>query len=773
METHEQRVQLSEYFRVLFRGRWIIFLSFLTVVSLTAYLTHNMRPMFEASTTILVDQKSGLERTIFELPGTLNIQTEIANQVEVLKSRTLSEEVIRSLQLSPYKDELEILQDVTPSGEVVTFDAKVQRLRESISVSHLTETDIIELKVVAHSSFEAAFLANAAAEEYYKQSLKFSRGEVSEVRQFLEDQLDDIRYKLAQSEELLKEYKETRKTVALDEETAKLVEQISDFRAFYNEAETELSANLRRLDFLRKKLSDTKSNLVASIQDITNPIFNQFEKQISEKYSMIATLKAKGAPGSDVASKSLEDEIDEIKKRQVEEAKKIAASGAIPLDPFRQNQQLLDRMIEVETEVKSQTARAESWKDIIDDAEYKLDQVPEKSLILARLMRDASLNEKIYLMLNEKYEESRISEAGKTANVRIIDPAKPPKAPFRPNKRLNIVLGIFLGLGLGVAVSFLLEFLDDSIKTAEDIERMGLVLLGTIPVVKMADIAKRMKREGKYYSKEDMDKVESKLITRFSPKSPISEAYRSLRTNIHFANLDRPNKVILVSSSATKEGKSTTAANLAITIAQMGSKTLLLDSDLRRPAIHNFFKMDRSYGLTNFLVGTMSFDEIIKKSDIPNLDIVTCGDIPPNPSEMLASRAMRNFLEEAKKRYDMVILDSPPVIAVTDAAILSTRVDGVIMVVASGFVNRREVQRAITLLRNVNARILGVLLNGLDIKKIYGSYYYYFHYYQYYYYYGGDKKERRKRRVDHSTHRKRHKRGEETPEETPQVKSET
>jgi capsular exopolysaccharide synthesis family protein len=484
---------------------------------------------------------------------------------------------------------------------------------------------------------------------------------------------------------------------------------------------------------------------------------------------MIATLKAKGAPGSEVAIKSLDDEIDEIKKRQVEEAKKIASSGAIPLDPIRTNQQLVDRMIEVETEVKSQTAKAESWKDIIDDAEYKLDQVPGKSLILARLTRDASLNEKIYMMLNEKYEESRISEAGKTANVRIIDPAKPPKAPFRPNKRLNIVLGIFLGLGLGVAVSFLLEFLDDSIKTAEDIERMGLVLLGTIPVVKMADIAKRMKREGKYYSKEDMDKVESKLITRFSPKSPISEAYRSLRTNIHFANLDRPNKVILVSSSATKEGKSTTAANLAITIAQMGSKTLLLDSDLRRPAIHNFFKMDRSYGLTNYLIGTMSFDEVIKKSDIPNLDIVTCGDIPPNPSEMLASRAMRTFLEEAKNRYDMVILDSPPVIAVTDAAILSTRVDGVIMVVASGFVNRREVQRAITLLRNVNARILGVLLNGLDIKKIYGSYYYYFHYYQYYYYYGGDKKERRKRRVDHSTHRRKHKRG----EETPQVKSET
>jgi capsular exopolysaccharide synthesis family protein len=472
---------------------------------------------------------------------------------------------------------------------------------------------------------------------------------------------------------------------------------------------------------------------------------------------LIASLKARGAPGTEVVIKSLEDEIDSIKKRQIEEARKIASSGSIPLDPLRTNQQLVDRMIEVETEIKSLTAKADSWRDIVENAETALETVPEKELVLARLTRDASLNEKIYMMLNEKYEESRISEAGKTANVRIIDLAKPPKAPFKPNKRLNIILGIILGLGLGVAVSFLLEFLDDSIKTAEDIERMGLVLLGTIPVVKMSEIAKKMRREGKFYSKEDMEKVESKLITRFSPKSPISEAYRSMRTNIHFANLDRPNKVILVSSSATKEGKSTTAANLAITIAQMGSKTLLLDSDLRRPSIHNFFKLDRSYGLTNYLIGTMTFDEIVKKSDINNLDIVTCGDIPPNPSEMLASRAMRTFLEEAKNRYDMVILDSPPIIAVTDAAILSTRVDGVIMVVASGFVNRREVQRAITLLRNVNARILGVLLNGLDIKKIYGSYYYYFHYYQYYYYYGSDKKERRKRKGRHSSDKEKEK----------------
>jgi tyrosine-protein kinase Etk/Wzc len=241
--------------------------------------------------------------------------------------------------------------------------------------------------------------------------------------------------------------------------------------------------------------------------------------------------------------------------------------------------------------------------------------------------------------------------------------------------------------------------------------------------------------------------VEAKLITRFSPKSPVSEAYRSLRTNIQFADIDKPKRVLLMTSSASKEGKSTTAVNLAITLAQMGSRVLLVDSDLRRPAVHNFFGMDKTYGLTNLLIGSLSFEDVTKHTEVENLDVITAGDIPPNPSELVSSDAMRKFIAAARERYDHVLLDSPPVIAVTDAAVLATRVDGVILVVSSGYVNKKEVMRAVSLLRNVKANVLGMVLNSLDIKKMFGSYYYYFHYYQYYYYYGSDPKKKGERKT--------------------------
>lgn len=275
---------------------------------------------------------------------------------------------------------------------------------------------------------------------------------------------------------------------------------------------------------------------------------------------------------------------------------------------------------------------------------------------------------------------------------------------------------------------------------------MSLTLLGTIPLVHTEQIIRRLKKQGKQFTDADLHRVEAKMITRFSPKSPVSEAYRSLRTNIQFADIDRPKHVLLMTSTTSKEGKSTTAINLAITLAQAGSRVLLVDSDLRRPSVHNFFSMDKTYGLTNVLIGSLTFDDVIKPTEVDNFDIITAGDIPPNPAELVASKRMRKFIEEARSRYDIVILDSPPVVAVTDAAVLATRVDGTILVVSSGTVNRKEVSRALALLKNVRASILGVVLNGLDIKRIYGSYYYYFHYYQYYYYYGSEKKPKRKKR---------------------------
>jgi len=231
-----------------------------------------------------------------------------------------------------------------------------------------------------------------------------------------------------------------------------------------------------------------------------------------------------------------------------------------------------------------------------------------------------------------------------------------------------------------------------------------------------------------------------KLITHNNPKSPISEAYRMLRTNIQFSSFDKPLKTILVTSTGPSEGKTTTVCNLAVTFAQSGSTTLVIDADLRKPKVHKVFNTPNIRGLTNILVQKDDFQRMVNETAVENLYVLTCGAIHPNPSELLASNAMKSLIEQLRDKYDIILIDSPPVGTVTDAAILSTIVDGTILVAASGVVEIEGLKRSKELLDNVNANIIGVVLNKLD-KTAKGNYYYY-----YYYYYGEDNKTRTKKR---------------------------
>ena len=363
-----------------------------------------------------------------------------------------------------------------------------------------------------------------------------------------------------------------------------------------------------------------------------------------------------------------------------------------------------------------------------------LNALPEKSLKLARLQREATLNNSIYMMLREKYEENKIAEAGQIGSVRIVDRAKPPKYPIRPKKKLNLILGAMIGLGLGLGISFIREYLDTSLKSIEDVERLGFTVLGSIPFIEPEKVNKHL------HSKDrEILKIASRLITHFAPKSPISEAYRSLRTNILYAKVDQPIKTVLVTSSGPGEGKSTSAANLAITFSQMGAKTLLIDTDLRRPVLHAIFALPQTEGLTNYLIGNTHLEDAIKKSRIDNLSVLTSGTLPPNPSELLASMKMDGFIDQVSSQYDMVLFDSPPIIPVTDAAVLAPKLDGTVLVVKSGETERDALLRSRVLFDNVNANVFGVLINGVNINNMHGSYYYY--YYEY-----GDSKDSSKRK---------------------------
>lgn len=325
----------------------------------------------------------------------------------------------------------------------------------------------------------------------------------------------------------------------------------------------------------------------------------------------------------------------------------------------------------------------------------------------------------------KKEEEEPFKAAGlKANNVRIIDAAEVPALPVRPKKLQNIVIAVIIGLIGGIALAFLVEYLDMTIKTTDDIERyVKLPLLGFVPKIERGLTEKQKDR-----------------LVNLLPTSPVSEAYRSIRTAISFSSADeKATKDILVTSAGPQEGKSLTACNLAITLAYGGNAVLLVDADMRKPRIHEVFGQKAEVGLSNYLTGHATFDEIVRKTDIDNLSIVTCGHIPPNPSELLSTKRMKEFVDRARQRYAAVIFDSPPVTVITDAVILSGIIDGTVLVIHSRKALRPAVDRAKQLLAHAKANILGVVLNNLRIDRR--------HYYYSHYYYTDDGRKRKRRKT--------------------------
>jgi tyrosine-protein kinase Etk/Wzc len=391
-------------------------------------------------------------------------------------------------------------------------------------------------------------------------------------------------------------------------------------------------------------------------------------------------------------------------------------------------------------------------RDQIKGLESQAQGYSDKQLEYTGLSRDVEVNRKLYSMLKEKLEEARITEQQKVSDVSIVDPAVSPGAPETADNRIKIIMGAFMGLILGVAFAFIIETFDTSIGTIEDVENViKLPVLGIVPPIEEElspnrNFLKRIKDRFIPYVKSDMDERMVHLFAHYMPQSPITEAFRNIHTNL---KLNSGRKAILVTSSGPREGKSSVACNLALVMAQIGLKTLLVSTDLRRPILEKVFGIKREPGLNEVAMGTMPLDsaiqnitdiilgniglDVIRKTPgIENIWILPAGHLPQNPVEILDSKALYDLISKLKARFDVVIFDTPPVLPVTDASLLAPKVDGVIMVYEIGRTSREGLMRAKVQLEAVNAKILGVVLNHTQAHTEQISAYPYYKKYKYY-----------------------------------------
>lgn len=318
--------------------------------------------------------------------------------------------------------------------------------------------------------------------------------------------------------------------------------------------------------------------------------------------------------------------------------------------------------------------------------------------------------------------ESQLWQAAQLNNVRIMDYAKTPQSPIKPRKKLNAMLGLLVGFMLGGGLAFLLAYLDTSVRTIEDVEKyFSWPVLGIIPRFDHTD--------GELSGKTSRSEIEP-VVSKY-PKSVSAEAYRTLRTNIQLSNLDHPPKTLVVTSAGPLEGKSTTALNLAVALAQRESKVLLVDGDLRKSVIHKALHLDNATGLADLILNHGSLEATVKKFDsVDNLWVLTSGSTPSNPSELLGSGRMKSLVEQVKKEYDYVVFDAPPLMAVSDAAVLASQADGILVVISPGKLRREIALRTKELLDRIGTPVLGCVLNG--VEPSHSNYYYYYHYYHSY-----------------------------------------
>jgi len=370
----------------------------------------------------------------------------------------------------------------------------------------------------------------------------------------------------------------------------------------------------------------------------------------------------------------------------------------------------------------------EAQKESVEQYKTELDSLPLKELQLARLERDKEVANQTYMMLMQRKEEMRLAQAVQTGNVSIADPAVIPLYPYKPRKKVTMLLGAILGLALGITFALFLERLDNTIRTPDDVAQyLGLSVLGVIP---------RLKKRSKI----------PPVIVKKGVREASAEAYRGLRTNI-MAIAGNPIKTITVTSAGPQEGKSITSANLAAALANMEKSVLLVDTDLRRPGLHKIFNVDRHNGLSNVFSGESTLDDVIIKVD--DIDLLTTGSLPSNPSEVIGSKRMKELISKFKEKYDFVIFDSAPALGLSDSLGLASATDGTILVIKTGKATHKILKILKSQLEEVKANILGVVLNDVNIKrdKYYSDYYYY-----YYYYYSpykdeeGEHVERRKKR---------------------------
>ncbi|NQV13944.1 polysaccharide biosynthesis tyrosine autokinase [bacterium] len=755
-QSEESVLSLKDIYFIFRRSVKLIFWSIFIVLFISVVYTLWVQPTFTASALIMIEEQSkGMN--VFDMRFGQDINR-LSYEIEVLKSRSMAESVIMDLWNSEHRNKLHLFgtkryepvgkrkivreiqsfgwgteppiptyTDSIPEG---LFRASVNSFRLNLKVDNSGKTNVLPVSISSVDANEATLLVNTLIYNYQKRDIELHAGEVINLRYFLEEQASKVNKELRHAEEALQEFQESEQIYGLDQNAGLLLKELTSIETEYFKLIAEENIAKERKKYFQNQLTQEEKTLAENLLNSINTRVYALRTEIAATESdMVRNASLYGEEHEMVRSSRAK--IAKLKEQLASQTKDLIARGMAVSDPLRFRQSMVDTVLAFEGTIASIQFRSNEYKKLVTQYNAQLNLLPAKSLNYARLERDRNVLAGTYLLMRQKLEEAKITQASQMGQVRIIDPAIVPARRSKPNSLQNVLLGLILGTGFGIGLTLLREYLDNTVKTVEDIEKVHQHVLGIIPALGENDPSMKKILTSVPWQRE-VQTIKRRIITKEDPKSPVSEAYRSLRTSILYSSPDKPIKSMIISSPGPGEGKTTTTANLAIAFANMGKRTLLVDADLRRPVIHHIFGLEKSPGLTDYLTdSTKDFNSLVSKAEIKNLFICTSGIYPPNPSELLGSKRMSELIETLEQDWDIIILDSPPMVAVTDATIISREIDAMILVVHSGKTDKHSFSRTIASLRSINVPLVGVVLNSVTSKNSYGSYYYYYRNYNY------------------------------------------
>jgi capsular exopolysaccharide synthesis family protein len=629
-------------------------------------------------------------------------------QYKIISSDRVLGAVVRDLGLAADDDFLATKRDATKPP---TIEDATLILAKRVSVDPVRSSRLVYIHVDDTDPRRAKRICDAIAASYIDENLQTALTSTSDAVTWLNSQVDHIKQDLEKDENSLYDFKQRNDlpSTSINEASNMLRVEMQELDTALTRTRTKKQELLARHEELSKVSADDPDKLPASellSSQFLQAMRTQYQDAVRERAVLIAEGKGDNHP---------------LVRRADE---KVIESKAALLGEVRNIQGAVERDLAI-------VAREEGGEGALFEAtRRRAVDLNMKEIEYHRLDRSRDENEKLYGMLLERLKGADLARMMRMNNIRVVDFATEPKLSIRPRWAVNTGIGLMAGLLLGIALAWLREQLDSSLKTPSDLEQdLGIAFLGLLP-----EVSDDEPRSGKRRRRKSSDRPAvtgaMELVVHRHPLSGIAEAARSIRTNIMFMNPDRPYHTMLVTSAAPAEGKTTVACSIAIALAQSGQRVCLVDCDLRRPRIHRIFNRAGDAGVTNVLVGETTIEEVAKPTEVDNLWAIPAGPTPPNPADVLQSERFRKFLGELGERFDRVILDSPPLVAVTDSAIISRLVDGTVFVVRAFKTSKHLSAQGLRTLQDVGAPVVGAVLNAVNLNRQEYSYYYHYYYYK-------------------------------------------